>query len=95
MSEAMIAQSLSPRGEAAIARILGADAGDFDGAAFSAVAWVNGAFPDEAACVGAGGLDAAIERLAGAVAALDASIRETVREQSCAGAGAGRDVAEA
>ncbi len=43
----------------------------------------------------AAGLDAAIERIDGEVAALDGSIRETVREQSCAGAGAGRDVAEA
>lgn len=92
MSEALIAQSLSPRVEAAIARILGGDAGDFDGPVFSAVDWVNGAFPDEAACAG---LDAAIERLDGEIAALDGSIRETVREQSCAGAGAGRDVAEA
>ena len=49
-TDVALAQTLSPRVEAAIARILGADAGDFDGPGFSAVDWVNGAFPDEAAC---------------------------------------------
>ena len=87
-----LAQNLSARCEGAIARILGAEAGAFDGPSFSAVAHINATFPDEASFAN---LDATIADLDAEIAALDGSIRETVREQSCAGATAGRDVAEA
>lgn len=90
--DAIIAQNLSPRVEAAIRKILGDDVGPFDGASFSAHDYINQQFPDEASL---SKLDGAIADLDDEIKALDGSILETVREQSTAGSTAAKDVAEA
>ncbi|RYG41262.1 hypothetical protein EON68_03280 [archaeon] len=90
--EGSIAQGLSGRVEAAIRRTLGDSADEFDAPEWNVMEYVNSHFGSEAALGGAG---PTLSRLAAEIGTLDASILETVRAQSSAGARAGRDLAAA
>ena len=87
-----LAQNLSARVEEAIRQVLGADSDELDGPTFDPVAFVNRTFPDEKSL---DGLDRSIEAYDAEIRSLDASILETVREQSTAGSLAAKDIADA
>ena len=87
-----LAQNLSARVEEAIRQVLGASADELDGPTFDALSFVNKRFPDEKSLEG---LDAAIAGYDKEIGMLDASILETVREQSTAGSLAAKDIADA
>ena len=90
--EMELAQNLSARVEEAIRQVLGGAADELDGPSFDALAFVNKKFPDERSLEG---LDAAIAGYDEEIRMLDASILETVREQSTAGSLAAKDIADA
>lgn len=90
--DAVIAQHLSARVDAAIKKVLAGETDDFDTPEFDAVEWVNHKFPDEKSLES---LDKCIASTEAEVKELDESILETVREQSTAGQLAAKDIADA
>jgi hypothetical protein len=90
--EVMLAQNLTSRVDAAITKVLGGSTDEFDTDDFDADLWVNRRFPDEKSLEG---LDSCIASTENEIVQLDASVLETVREQSSAGQLAARDITDA